>query len=269
MLSLGHPQVVDADLRVGAPELQPQFRVRLHRLDVAQDLVARVRQFDEERAVTLVARRVRVGLGHHERDVGDAGGRTEPLLAVQDPLVAVEDRRRLHPGGVRAGRLLRHRVADAFLAVQQRLQVLLLLFVRAVLDEREHGGVVGTLGVEGEGAEEALAEFHLHERVGQRPQSHASLLHGHERTPQALGARLLPQSGEHLVEVVRRADFLRGVTFLLHELADLVAHGPGVFRYLEIDHVGFPCCDSLRFVGLWPMRLAAVSSVPAAPARRR
>ena len=237
MLSRGTRRLVDPDLGVGAPELQPQVRVRLHRLDVAQDLVAGVRQFDEEGAVALVAGRVRVGLGHHQRDVGHARGRAEPLLAVQDPLVAVEDRRRLHARGVRAGRLLRHRVADALLAVQQRLQVLLLLVVRAVLDEREHRGVVGALGVEREGAEVALAQLHLHERVGQRPQSHAPFLHGHERTPEPLGARLLPQPGQHVVEVVSRAHFLGRVTFLLHELADLVADGPGVFRYLEIDHV--------------------------------
>ena len=128
-------------------------------------------------------RRFRVRLRHHERDIGHAGGTAEPLLAVEHPVVAVPDGAGLHPRGVGARRLLRHRVADAFLAVQERLEVLLLLERRAVREEREHGRVVGALRVEGQCAEVALAELHLHERVRQRPEPHAAVFGRDERAP--------------------------------------------------------------------------------------
>ena len=107
-----------------------------HVRDIALDVVAGVRQLDDEGRILLVARRVRIGLGHHQRHVGDAGGRGKPLLAVEDViLVAVLDRRGLHAGGVGAGGLFGHREADALVAVEQRLEELLLLILRAVRQE--------------------------------------------------------------------------------------------------------------------------------------
>ena len=101
-----------------------------HVLDVALDLVAGVRQFDDEGRILLVARRVRIGLGHHQRHVGDAGGGGEPFFAVEDVIfVAVLHRRGLHARGIGAGRLLGHREADALVAVEQRLQEFFLLIV--------------------------------------------------------------------------------------------------------------------------------------------
>ena len=177
-----------------------------HVRDVALDLVAGVRQLDEEGRELLVARRVRIGLGHHQRDVGDAGGGGEPLLAVED-VVSLPSltARGLHAGGVGAGGLLGHREADALLAVEQRLEELLLLIFRAVREQRHHRGVVGPLRVHRERAEHALAELHLHQRVGERAEAHAAVFLRHERAPQALRARLLPQAGPAL----RRAAWCR------------------------------------------------------------
>ena len=162
-LSRGTRRVLDLDLRMGAAQLQAKLGVGLHGLDVAQNLVARVRQFDQEGAVALVAGRVGVGLGHDQRDVRHAGGRAEPFLAVQDPLIAVERGAGLHARRVGARRLLGHGVANSLLAVQQRLEEALLLIVRAVFEQGQHGGVVRPLGVQRQGAQEALAKLHLHQ----------------------------------------------------------------------------------------------------------
>ena len=88
-----------------------------------------------------------------------------------------------------------------FLAGEQRLQELLLLVVGAVLEQGEHGGVVGTLGVEGVGAEDAFAELHLHQRIGKRLQTHATVLFGNERTPQALGPGLGSKIAQHVFQL--------------------------------------------------------------------
>ena len=70
-----HLQVLDLDLGVAATDDVGSGPSTAIVRDVANDLVAGVRQLDEERAELLVARRVRIGLGHDQRDVGDAGGR--------------------------------------------------------------------------------------------------------------------------------------------------------------------------------------------------
>jgi hypothetical protein len=74
----------------------------------------------------------------------------------------------LHAGRVGAGGFLRHRVTDALFAVQQRLQELLFLILRAVFEQRQHRRVVRALRVHRQGAEIAFAEFHLNQRVGER-----------------------------------------------------------------------------------------------------
>ena len=174
--------------------------------DVALDLVAGVRQLDEEGRILLVARRVRIGLGHHQRHVGDAGGGGKPLLAVQDViLVAVLHRRGLHAGGVGAGGFLGHREADALVAVEQGFEELLLLIFRAVGKDRHHRGVVGPLRVHRQRAEHALAELHLHQRVGQRTEAHAAIFLRHPRAPQARARGPWPAAGRAL----RRAAWCR------------------------------------------------------------
>ncbi len=67
-----HHEILDDDLRVPAAEDLAEAALAGHRLDVALDLVARVRQLHEERAELLVARRVRARLRHHHRDVSGA-----------------------------------------------------------------------------------------------------------------------------------------------------------------------------------------------------
>ena len=162
--------------------------------DVALDLVAGVGSSTMKVECCLWRGAFGSVLRHHQRHVGDAGGRREPFLAVEDVvLVAVLHRRRLHAGGVGAGGLLRHREADALVAVEQGFEELFLLIFRAVGEDRHHRGVIGPLRVHRQRAEHALAELHLHQRIGERPEAHAAIFLRHPRAPQALGAGLFPQ----------------------------------------------------------------------------
>ena len=141
-------EVFDLDLGVTAAQDVRERSFERHRRNVALDAISRVRQFDEEGRELLVARRVRIGLGHDEGNIGDACGARKPFLAVQDIFVVAGFLgARLHARGVRAGRFLGHRIADALFAVQQWLQELFLLIFGAVLKQSKHGGVVGPLRV--------------------------------------------------------------------------------------------------------------------------
>ena len=82
----------------------------------------------------------------------------EPLVAVDDPLVAVGVGPRLDERRVGSRDLgLGHREARAGDAVAQRLQVLLLLLVGAPVQQRVHVALVGRLRVDGERAEARCA----------------------------------------------------------------------------------------------------------------
>ena len=67
-----HPQIFYFDLRVTAAKLEPQFGMGLHGFDIAQDLVARVWQFNNKGAVLLVPCSIWIGFRHHYCDVGNA-----------------------------------------------------------------------------------------------------------------------------------------------------------------------------------------------------
>ena len=232
-----HFEIGDVDLGMTAAEDVAERAFRRHGLDVALDLVAGVGQLDEECRELLMPGRVGIGLGHDQRDVGDAGGGREPLLAVQHVSgVALFLRAGLHAGRVGARRLLGHRVADALLAVQQGFKEFLLLIVGAVLQQRQHGRVVGTLRVHRQSAEIALAQLHLHQRVGERAKAHAAIFLRNEGAPQALRPRLLAQFAQDRL-VVAAVDqlLLRRHAFVMHPFAHFFADRFGFRRNLEVD----------------------------------
>ena len=99
--------------------------------DVAEDREpGRVGRHDEHRH-PLVGAHLGVGDGHHEEEAGVAGVGGEPLLAVDDPFVAVADGRGAEERRVGAGVGLGHRVAGRDRPVEERLEVLGLLLVGA------------------------------------------------------------------------------------------------------------------------------------------
>ena len=95
---------------------------------------------------------------HHEEDVGDPAGAGEPLLAVDDPLVAVLDRVGAEQVGVGAALGFGHRVGGEHLLVEQRLEPALLLLLGAVGGEHLHVAGVGRRGTEELRSGRVLAE---------------------------------------------------------------------------------------------------------------
>ena len=137
----GHAHVVVADVGVGALA----FVADRH---VAQDLHPRRVGGHDEHGHALVGRRLRVGHRHDDQEGGVAGVRREPLLAVDDPLIADQFGGAGEHLGVGAALGFGHGVAGADLVVEQRLQVLVLLGLGAVV-----GQYLGVAGIRGLAAE--------------------------------------------------------------------------------------------------------------------
>ena len=85
---------------------------------------------------------------HHEEDVRHSAGGREPLLAVDDPLVAVTDGVSLEQARVRPALRLGHRVGREHVLVHERLEPPLLLLVGPVGGEHLHVPRVRRSGAE-------------------------------------------------------------------------------------------------------------------------
>ena len=195
-----------------------------------------------------MARRFRIGLRHHDGDVGGGRCGREPFLAVEHIVaLAILDGGGLHAGRVGAGGFLGHRIADALFAIDQRLQVFLFLEVRAVGEQRQHGRIVRALRIHRQRAEMAVAEFHLHQRVCEGAEAHAAMLDREERKPEALLAGFRAQLFQYgLVGLAGRHFLFGGKALVLHPEAHALAHFLGVFRNREIDGHSFSPCSFER-----------------------
>ena len=179
-----HHKILDLDLAVAAAHHLGKRAFDRHRLDVALDDVAGVGQLDDEGGKLPVARRIGIGARHHHGQIGGAGGGREPLLPIHDIIaVAVLHRGGAHAGGIGTGSLLGHRVTHALFAIQQRLQIFLLLKLRAMGQQGEHRRIIRPLAVHRQRTQVALPQFHLHQRIGERAQPHAAVLLWNERQP--------------------------------------------------------------------------------------
>ena len=208
----------------------------------------------QDHARALVRRRVGVGHDHGDRERGAVVARGEPLVAVDDPLVAVELRARHQAGRVGARRLrLGHREAGADLAVEQRLEPALLLLVRAVLGEDLHVAGVGRRAVEDHRRDPAAAHQLAEHPVLPVGEPGAEAVVRQEQVPEALGLGALAQVDQDLGVRDARADLLverldrlplHGIDVLLHELADAIQelgdsvrrckiHGRGAYSSLS------------------------------------
>jgi hypothetical protein len=140
------PEVVDADLAVVVAAGEG--------VHVAHDLPAFVGQVDQERRIGRLGQLgIVLRAGDEDGELRPAGAGDEPLVALDDPLVAVGVGAGLDQRGVGAGNLgLGHGEAAAGAALAQRLQVLLLLPVGPPVQQRVHIPLVRRLGVERERA---------------------------------------------------------------------------------------------------------------------
>ena len=195
----------------------------LHRRDVAHDRHAGRVGGDEQHRRALVLVRVGVGDRHHDQEVRHRGVRGEPLVAVDDPLVALEHRGGLQQRRVRAGVLrLGHRERRAQVAVEQRIQVLVLLVLGA-----RHGEDLGVARV-GRGVaehgrrEHRAAEDLVHEAELDLAEALAAEVGRQVGGPQAALLDLLLERRDGALEAVLAElleDGLDRPDLLAHELA--------------------------------------------------
>jgi hypothetical protein len=162
------------------------FAEHVHRAD---DLTPGVSLGTRIMRLLLVRRRVGAGAHHGDQDLAAraAGTRDVVLLAVDDPLVAFQHRRGGHVLGVGRGVVqLGHRVGRADLAVQQRLEPLLLLLGRAHALEHLHVAGVGGRAVHALAGQRVLAQLGGDVGVVEVRQAFAGFGVRQEEVPQAL-----------------------------------------------------------------------------------
>jgi hypothetical protein len=203
----------------------------------------------EDLRLLQVGGRVRVGADHADHDLaaGVARPRDVVLLAVDHPLVAVEHRLARDVAGVRrCQRGLGHAVAGADLAVEQRLQPLLLLLGRADALDHLHVAGVGRRAVEALRRQRTLAELLGDVRVVEVAEPLPGFGVGQEEVPQPVGLGL----GLHPVEQLQLAGgeappvgapLTEGeelgrdrLDLVGDESLDLVEEGPGALGHGEV-----------------------------------
>ena len=218
-VGVGYADVVVADLGMAA--------ATAHGRDVAHDLEAgRVRRHDEGAVAGLGDLGVGIGLGDDDGEVRTVGTGREPLVAVDDPLVAVANRRSLDLRriGTRDFRL-RHGEAGPRGPFAERLQPLVLLLVRAEMQQGVHVAFVRRLAVDEVRPHVGLHRLRRHRRHGGDPEPHATPLLRHMRCPETLVSSRLAQILDRLAPLVARCPAARqfrhlGPCNVTHETLD-------------------------------------------------
>ena len=123
---------------------------------------------------------------HHEQQVGDPARRGEPLLAVDDPLIAVSFGVGLEQVRVAAALRLGHRVRREHVLVEQRLEPSLLLFLGAVGREDLHVPGIGRRRTEHRGCPGVTADHLVEQSQPELPEARAAQLPVEKNRPQAL-----------------------------------------------------------------------------------
>ena len=193
--------------------------------------------------------------------LGPVGVGDEPLVAVDDPLVAVLVGAGLDERRVRARHLgLGHGEAAHGPALAQRAQVALLLLVGAPVQQRVHVALVGRLAVEDPGPQPRLGRLGLDHGQLDVAEPHAAPLLGHVREPDARLLRLLAQP-ERIVRryssrssfVGRRSRSSAGLDDVVDERADPEAELLELGGEGEVDAHGwlFRSRDQARSASGW------------------
>mmetsp|Transcript_76924 Transcript_76924/g.204158 ORF Transcript_76924/g.204158 Transcript_76924/m.204158 type:complete len:455 (+) Transcript_76924:153-1517(+) len=221
-VAFGHAHVVEDEL--GVVVLLAEDRQR------PQDLHARRVARHEDHGLLLVHGAGEAGLAERHEDLALRPDRSgdPPLVAVDDVVVAVRLDPRRDVRGIAGGNArLSHRKGRADLAVQQRLQPLLLLLLAAEPLDHLHVAGVGRGAVHGQ----VCRAVHAEDLSDGRILEHGQL--GHLRQEQVHDAAGLGL-GAQLVEDGRLRALCRMV-HSLHELALLLAPG-GQGRVDDIVH---------------------------------
>ena len=259
---LGHAGVVEAQMHVAVGRVV--VAEHRHRLD---DLHARGVLGHENLGLLPMRRRVRAGLHHGDHDLAPrvAGTGDVELLAGEHPFVAVEAGLGGDLLGVRGSEVrLRHGVGGADLAVQERLQPLLLLRIGAVALQHLHVAGIRRTAVEALGSDGVLAELGGDVGVVQVLQPLAGIRIRQEEVPQAVGLGLALEAAQNVLLARRQAPAIAmlegrlevGRRLRLHFLGDellhrrvqrfhLLAHHEVVEIGLHVGQCG--CCHRASF----------------------
>ena len=109
------------------------------------------------------------------RCIGD-----EPFVSIHHPLIAVLICVRTDEGGIRAGHLrLRHGEAAHGPPIHQRAEILLLLLIRAPMQQRMHVSLIGCLTIEHPRPVTGTRRFGLHHGQFHMTEPHTAPLLGH------------------------------------------------------------------------------------------
>ncbi len=179
-----------------------------------------------------------VGCGNELRVMRLVGVADEALGAVDDVVIALAHRGGAHAARIAAGFRLGLGQAPVQLAADRRQQVLFLLLVVEVIEDR------ADIGAEHVGAarrqRDAAAKLGPDRRFGDQPHAEAAIFHRHVVALQAqllgLGGQMLPDLRLELVVLARRA--LDQDQLAVDELADGVLEHPDFLRKIEVQSVG-------------------------------
>ena len=219
-----HPDVGVGDLGV-VPE-PPVRRVRvLHRGYIPDDVdPGRVDRHDDH-GRPLIRMDVRIGHRHHDQEVRHGPVGCEPLVPVDDPLVAIPDRRRPQQRWIRSSGVgLGHGEGGAQIPIQERLQPPLpVRLVPAHLHpHRQQLRVprIRRVVAEHHRRQRRLPQDLVHQPQPHLPEPHAAQRRRQVRRPQPLRLDLLLQRPDHDPHlVVRQIQGLEREDLLAHEAA--------------------------------------------------
>src|SRR5262245_39282622 len=235
-----HPDVLEKDFAVAVGRVVvAEYRQHAEHLDAR-----RVARHQDHRLLLVAVGVLRVGLTHEDEDLATrvADARAPPLVAVDHVGVALADDRRLDVGRIgRRDLRLGHDERRADLALEQRLEPLLLLCLGAVALDRLHVAGIRRRAVERLGSDGRAAHDLAERRVLEVGEPRAALALRQEEIPEAALARIglqlfhdrrdLPSRGRRFELVVE--DLLVRIDVLGHEVLELLHVHLGLLRVLE------------------------------------
>ena len=165
---------------------------------IAQDVHARSVGGHDDHRIVLVRHLVVAGLHHHDEEVGDRRVRREPLVPVDDPLVAIAHRFGAEQCGVGTGTRFSHRETTAQFTGQQRLHPLRLLRIGATHGDEFGVAAVGCVVTEDARGIAALTENLVHQAELHLAEAEPTHVGRQVGRPQALALHFLFQRSHDL-----------------------------------------------------------------------
>jgi hypothetical protein len=230
--------------------------------DVAHDVHARRLGGHDEHAHALVGRDVRIGHRHHDQEARPASVRREPLLAVDHPLIAVAPGARREQRGIGAGVRLGHRITRGDLAIEQRLEIALLLLRSSIVGEDLGVARVGRLTAEDRRRPGGAPEDLVHQRELELAVALPAELLAEVTGPEPALLHLRLERLHHRARarvglVVRVAEYVvERLDLVAHECVDPVQLALKLRFGLEIPGHGSTSVGSHRFAA--PARLVTI-----------